>query len=436
MCPDIPELKLPELKSVEEELAKDPICQGMEEYHGYSHMVKEGKAQHLSRAFPLPQGFSEKADDLLVRFNQISGVDEVKLFLFPEKAADPREAYSDAVSRYQIGRDLAIYDEKTETWFIGLPATVFEQRNQNEALFLMGRAVWKELNGGVPYDCMLNLSSPVGFWQRVKISRLLRFREIAANALGMLYCRNLTSASNALLHLELGLDVSALQCDPGFFTTLDNIDTVEELELLNRELPVIPAAPLNLYAMGQFAKTDLFQSNRVGHRANSSLNMDDYFADVQLANDHIHPPLREMPEEDKKFRERFLIVAQYMVAEADEVIMREETQAIMRSVNREVLTELEEEYDWKKGKNGNTFAVSWEVYSDASPKVRARHAAEILFYCVKTSMSDGAQCDEEFEALKFLAEKLGVDFLDLLAIDSKATEIAKAEMDEKEIIQV
>ena len=100
-----------------------------------------------------------------------------------------------------------------------------------------------------------------------------------------------------------------------------------------------------------------------------------------------------------------------------------------------------EEYDWKKGKNGNTFAVSGEVYSDASPEVRARHAAEILFYCVKTSMSDGDQCEEELETLQFLADKLGVDLLDLYAIHSKATEIAEAEMveaeeDEEEIIQV
>jgi len=440
MCPDIPELKLPELKSIEEELAKDSICQGMEEFHGYTDWVRELKTQLLSRAFPLPQGFSKKADDLLVRFRKMSGIGEVKLFLFPEKTADPREAHSNAIVRFNIGGDLAIYDVDTEAWSIGLPATVFERRNQNEALFLMGRAVWRELNASVPYDCMLKLSSPVGFWQRVKISRLLRFREIAANSLGMLYCRNLESASNALFHLELGLDVSALQCNPGFYATLDNIDTVEELELLNRELPVIPAAPLNLYAMGQFAKTDLFQSNRVGHRANSSLNMDDYFADVQRANDHIHPPLREMPEEDKKFRERFLIVAQYMVAESDEVIMKEETQAIMRSVNREVLTELEEEYDWKKGKNGNTYEVSEAVFLNASPEVRARHAAEILFYCVKTSMSDGDQCYEEFETLQFLADNLGVNLMDLYAIDSKATEIAEAEMveaeEEEEIIQV
>ena len=441
MCPDIPELKLPELKSIEEELAKDSLCQGMEEFHGYTDLVVEHKTKQLNKAFALPQGFSEKADDLLVRFRNMSGIEEVKLFLFPEKGADPREVYDDAISRYQIGGDLAVYDKSSEVWSIGLPATVFEQRNQNEALFLMGRAVWRELNVGVPYDCMLKLSSPVGFWQRVKISKLLRFREIAANSLGMLYCRNLESASNALLHLELGLDASALQCNPGFYATLDNIDTVEELELLNRELPVIPAAPLNLYAMGQFAKTDLFQSNRVGLRANSSLSMDDYFADVQRANDHIHPPLREMPEEDKKFRERFLILAQYMVAEADEVIMKEETQAIMRSVNREVLTELEEEYNWKTGKNGNTAEVSFEVYSDASPEVRARHAAEILFYCVKTSRSDGDQCEEEVEVLKFLAEKLGVDLMDLIAIDSKATEIAEAEMveaeeDEEEIIRV
>ena len=441
MCPDIPELKLPELKSIEEELAKDSLCQGMEEFHGYTDLVVEHKTKQLNKAFALPQGFSEKADDLLVRFRNMSGIEEVKLFLFPEKGADPREVYDDAISRYQIGGDLAVYDKSSEVWSIGLPATVFEQRNQNEALFLMGRAVWRELNVGVPYDCMLKLSSPVGFWQRVKISKLLRFREIAANSLGMLYCRNLESASNALLHLELGLDASALQCNPGFYATLDNIDTVEELELLNRELPVIPAAPLNLYAMGQFAKTDLFQSNRVGLRANSSLSMDDYFADVQRANDHIHPPLREMPEEDKKFRERFLILAQYMVAEADEVIMKEETQAIMRSVNREVLTELEEEYNWKTGKNGNTAEVYFEVYSDASPEVRARHAAEILFYCVKTSRSDGDQCEEEVEVLKFLAEKLGVDLMDLIAIDSKATEIAEAEMveaeeDEEEIIRV
>ena len=436
MCPDIPELKLPELKSIENELANDHICQGMEEFHGYTALVRELKAKQFSKAFTLPQGLSRKADDLSARFQKMSGIDVVKLFLFPEKAADPREAYNDAISRYHIGGDLAIYDEESGVWSIGLPASVLELRNQNEALFLMGRAVWRELNAGVPFDCMLKLSSPVGFWQRLKISRLLRYQEIAANSLGMLYCRNLESASNALLHLELGLDVTALQCNPGYYATLDNIDTVEELDLLNRELPVIPAAPLYLYAMGQFAKTELFQSNKVGHRADSSLSMDDYFDNVQRANEHIHPSLREMPEEDKKFRERFLIVAQYMVAEADEVILKEETQAIMRSTDQKVIAELKKEYGWKKGVNGNTADVAPEVFNSASPEVRARHAAEILFYCVKTSMSDGDQCEAEQNVLGFLAEQLGVEVSDLVAIDIKATEIAEAEMDEEEIIQV
>ena len=196
----------------------------------------------------------------------------------------------------------------------------------------------------------------------------------------MLYCGSLEAAVKALLNLELGLDASALQYNSSFYATLDNIDAVEELELLNRELPVIPAAPLSLYAMGQFAKTDLFQSNRTGHRANCSLSMDDYFTNVQRANDHIHPPLQEMPEEDKKFRERFLIVAQYLVAEADGVILKEETQTIMRSVDPQVIEELEEEFDWVKGKNGNTLDVSREVFFRA-PEVRTRQAAEILLLC-------------------------------------------------------
>ncbi|SVD27609.1 uncharacterized protein METZ01_LOCUS380463, partial [marine metagenome] len=153
MYPDIPELKLPELKSIEEELAKDSICQGMEKYHGYTDLVREHKTKQLNKAFALPQGFSEKADDLLVRFRKMSCIEEVNLFLFPEKGPDPREVYDDAISRYQIGGDLAVYDKASEVWSIGLPATVFEQRNQNEALFLMGRAVWRELNAGVPYDC-------------------------------------------------------------------------------------------------------------------------------------------------------------------------------------------------------------------------------------------------------------------------------------------
>ena len=232
MCPDIPELKSPELRSIEAELAKDPICQGMEEHHEFASLVRASKTEQLRRALALPQGFSQKADDLLVRFRKISGIDEVKLYLFKEKELDPRESINNAIFRFQVGGDLAIFDEETEGWAIGLPATVFEQRNQNEALFLMGRAIWKELHEGIPYGLMLNLASPVGFWQRVKISRLLRFREIAANSLGLLFCRNVASASNALLHLQLGLDATAMQCNHGFFGTLDNIDTVDELELL------------------------------------------------------------------------------------------------------------------------------------------------------------------------------------------------------------
>ena len=58
---------------------------------------------------------------------------------------------------------MAVYDEATGVWTIGIPARVFEQPNHNEALFLMGRAVWKELNKDVPYDCMLNLSSRLDF---------------------------------------------------------------------------------------------------------------------------------------------------------------------------------------------------------------------------------------------------------------------------------
>ena len=436
MCPDIPELKSPELKSVEAELAKDPICQGLEEFHGFTRSVRASKTEQLRRALALPQGFSQKADELLARFRKISGIDEVRLFLSPEKAVDPREGINISILRYQVGGDLALLDEDTGAWSIGLPATIFEQRNQNEAIFLMGRAVWKELYEGIPYGFMLNLASPVGFWQRVKISRLLRFREMAANSLGMLYCKNVVSASNALLYLQLGLDASALQCNPGFFGTLDNIDTVDELELLGRELPVIPAAPLYFYAMEQFAKTEMFQSSMVGHSASSSLSAEKYFVDVQRANEHIHPPLREMPEEDRRFRERFLIIAQYLVAEADEVIMKEETQAIMKSVDPRVIEELEEEYDWVKGKNGNTFEVSEEVFLSASPEVRSRHAAEILFHCVKTSIADGEQCEKESEILEFLARNLEVELSDLLAINKKATEIAMAEADEEELIQV
>jgi len=437
VCPDIPELKSPELRSIEAELAKDPICQGMEEYYSYTAFVRESKMNQLKKSLALPQGFSQKADNLLAQFRKISGIDEVKLFLFPEKESDPREAINNAIHRYQAGGDLAVYDEETEVWFIGLPASMLERRNQNEALFLMGRAVWKELNEGVPYGSMLRLASPVGFWQRVKISRLLRFREIAANSLGMLYCRNVVSASNALLHLQLGLDASALQCNPGFFSTLDNIDTVDELELLNRDLPVIPAAPLYFFAMEEFAKTDLFQSNIPGRRATPSLRTAEYFENVQRANEHIHPPLREMPEEDRQFRERFLIIAQYLVAEADDVIMKEETQAIMKSIDPQIIDELEEEYDWVKGKNGNTFDVSKEVFFNASPEVRARHAAEILFHCVKTSFSDGKQCEQETEAIKFLASNLEVELSDLIAINNKAMEIAEAELDdEEEMIQV
>ncbi len=135
-----------------------------------------------------------------------------------------------------------------------------------------------------------------------------------------------------------------------------------------------------------------------------------------------------------------MIIAQYLVAEADGVILKEETQTIMRSIDPQVIEELEEEFDWVKGKNGNTLDVSREVFFRAPPEVRTRQAAEILFYCVKTSMSDGGQCEEEMETLKFLAENLGVDLTDLIAIDSKAREIAEAEMDveedEEEIIQV
>ena len=174
----------------------------------------------------------------------------------------------------------------------------------------------------------------------------------------------------------------------------------------------------------------------MGDSTNSSLSMDDYFGGVQKTNEHIHPPVLEMPAEDKEFRDRFLLLAQYLVAEADEVIMKEETQAIMKSVNRDVIAELEEEYGWKKGKNGNTLDVSSEVYHNTSPEVRARHAAEILFYCVKTSMSDGNQCEAEQGVLLDLAESLGVDFSDLIAIDKKAAEITESEMEEEEVITV
>jgi len=436
MYPDIPELKSPELRSIEAELAKDAICQGMEEHHEFAGLVRTNKTEQLRRALALPQGFSRKADDLLAGFRKISGIDEVKLYLFKEKELDPRESINNAIFRYQVGGDLAIFDEETEEWAIGLPATVFEQRNQNEALFLMGRAVWRELHEGIPYGLMLNLASPVGFWQRVKISRLLRFREIAANSLGLIYCRNVVSASNALLHLQLGLDASALQCNPGFFGTLDNIDTVDEIQLLSRNLPVIPAAPLYFYAMEQFAKTDMFQSSKVGHLASPPLSLKKYFEDIHRANDHIHPPLQEMPKEDRQFRERFLILAQYLVAEADDVIMKEETQAIMKSIDPQVIEELEEEYDWVKGKDGNTLDVSKSVFFSAPLEVRARHSAEILFHCVETSMSDGEQCDKEFAVIENLAENLGVEFNDLIAIDSKATEIATAGIDVEEIIRV
>ena len=72
MCPDIPELKLPELNSIEKELANDPICQAMEESFDYANLVRVFKTEQLSKAFALPQGLSQKADDLLVRFCNFS----------------------------------------------------------------------------------------------------------------------------------------------------------------------------------------------------------------------------------------------------------------------------------------------------------------------------------------------------------------------------
>ena len=56
-------------------------------------------------------------------------------------------------------------------------------------------------------------------------------------------------------------------------------------------------------------------------------------------------------------------------------------------------------------------------------------------------MSDGDQCEAEQNVLGFLAEQLGVEVSDLVAIDIKAQEIAEAEMensemDEEGIIQV
>ena len=52
------------------------------------------------------------------------------------------------------------------------------------------------------------------------------------------------------------------------------------------------------------------------------------------------------------------------------------------------------------------------------------------------SLSDGNQCEAEQGVLLDLAESLGVDFSDLIAIDKKAAEITESEMEEEEVITV
>ena len=151
------------------------------------------------------------------------------------------------------------------------------------------------------------------------------------------------------------------------------------------------------------------------------------------ARKHIHPELEEIPEEEQRFRQHLMILTQYLVAEADDVIRTEEITAIEKNTDPNELIYLENELGWKRGQNGNTEDVASWVFGSAPEPMQSRHAAEILYSCLTTSYSDGEQCEREFDVIISIAEKLEIEPPDFFAIHNKVRELVENTAQDEEV---
>ena len=427
----LPELVVPEQLAHRQELKEDIICQAMEEHHELHVKSIYSRSNIIEASFSPISGSFKHLAVLSSQLKKLIGNDElaIRISILPEGEDDPKHWLMQRNEVYNLGSQIAYFDKDRSALNLALPVSILNREKLGEALFYSGRAIWKLFNEEISYELLLKLSSPVGFWQKLQIGRLIRWNEAMANCMGLYFCRDLNGARQALIRDELGLDSASVQCDWSVYSFPTNFEVVPESEIMELPFPTVKADPFYFYIIEQFSRTDVFRGDA---KPIASKDWEGFCETAKQAREHVHPELEEMPEGDRRYRQHLMILTQYLVAEADEVLRAEEIAAIEKNTDPEELHFLEEEMGWVRGAGGNTQDIALAVLESGSESLRSRHAAEVLYGCLATSYSDGVQCDKEFEVILAIAQKLGIEEGDFVAIYNKAQELLeqKASTDE------
>ena len=417
----LPELVVPEQLAHRQDLKEYIICQAMEEHHELHVKSIYSRSNIIEASFSPISGSFKHLAVLSSQLKKLIGNDElvIGISILSEGEGDPKRWLMQRGEVYNLGSQIAYFDEDRSALNLALPASILNREKLGEALFYSGRAIWKLFNEEISYELLLKLSSPVGFWQKLQIGRLIRWNEAMANCMGLYFCRDLNVARQALIRDELGLDSASVQCDWSVYSFPTNFEVVPESEIMELPFLTVKADP----------RTDVFRGDA---KPIASKDWEGFCETAKQAREHVHPELEEMPEGDRRYRQHLMILTQYLVAEADEVLRAEEIAAIEKNTDPEELHFLEEKMGWVRGAKGNTQDIALEVLESGPESIRSRHAAEVLYGCLATSYSDGVQCDKEFEVIIAIAQKLGIEEADFVAIYKKAQELLeqKASADE------
>jgi len=426
---NLQQMKIAEHREIERELEPDIILQALEEQVEYKNLLERSARYRIGESFLLNRGISMKADRLCRSFQERSGwYRDLHLWASRGSMLSPRIRDQMSFHRYYAGENSALFDVvgddeenagEATALNICLSGHVLQFGSDEECLFQMGHAYARVLDECPPYHLMLKANSPVGYEQRKLISRLLRFQGALYACLGYFTCGCLQTAKRELFKMETGMDAEKLGLDVDNFGTSNETATAtgfdwhDEESILWRDIPSIVADPFYFYTLERFADAVSLDAERamIGPTFTFKLS-----SELSRVNEAMHEKQEEMPEYERSLRERLKILAQYAVAEADREVREEEKQAILDSCDASVIDELREHAQWKPGVEGNTLEVLG-FYINVTPSgFLSRHAAEILFGCIMTSFSDREFADEEMEAIRGIAERMGVELVDVQAI--------------------
>ncbi|MDP6180317.1 MAG: hypothetical protein QGG48_10530, partial [Desulfatiglandales bacterium] len=304
------DLKIEEHRDIEQELSKDPVLQAMYEKI-YSTKIQEFCQFMLDQAFPIPRGISMKADQLCSRFKEhLPGDYGLELLTLGDMVPEPSNQQQTALARFFAGKHFAMIEEDPDSersiLKVCLGAEALQNRSEEELLFLMGHAAARVTDECPPYHLMLKMASPIGFDQQLLISRLLRFQTTTAACLGLMACRSLDAAKQSLFKLETGINPGLIGVDYDKLSDCQD-GKMSERALIGLDYPAFTADPLYFYALEQLKKP-LCEDWVI-----DETEWENYSKAISKANERFHPKLKEMPEEDRHFRERFKILCMHAV---------------------------------------------------------------------------------------------------------------------------